>query len=501
MNFKKYVKETTKENLVFEAKFNINNMRKVSDLLARIASKKLGAKFQYAWGDNFKKSSGAKGSGARYMSTEGVQIRFNHVVSKNTFTINSVDYWKKGDSLTEPSLTIYLAEDVNIVKIKNQIFEAIQTKKVPKIKLKDIVNESVFQEISDINESPKDTRAEFLELKGVPTSYAVSVKNFKKQLEKRGLEAEWDQYMQINENDSEKTEFNEKIKQDEKQLGPSGVYADPNFVFEDMKQAAMTIAKGKWRSLIIAGMGGIGKSFGVKQTLTSMLGPFDEGPNGKWMYYEGMKASPLGLYLIFLLNKDKLVVFDDSDSIWQNEVTINMMKIATADDGDRTLSWVSPKTANVALMTKEEREAYEEEFRLAMMEDPNTTMKPPSSFNFKGSVINISNRPADKFDKAIKSRAIFIDLYLAERDVVRRMYTIKQMQGLEHDRILRLLKALVPDAEDALAGKGRYAGEVKYITPEDARKKKTLNMRSLNIVEALEDSGVPDWERMGALYA
>ena len=234
-------------------------MRKVSDLLARIASKKLGANFQYAWGDNFKKSSGAKGSGVRYMSTEGLQIRFNHVISKNTFTINSVDYWKKGDSLTEPSLTIYLAEDVNIVKIKNQIFEAIQTKKVPKIKLKDIVNESVFQEISDLNESPKDTRAEFLELKGVPTSYAVSVKNFKKQLEKRGLEAEWDQYMQINENDSEKTEFNEKIKQDEKQLGPSGVYADPNFVFEDMKQAAMTIAKGKWRSLIIAGMGGIGK--------------------------------------------------------------------------------------------------------------------------------------------------------------------------------------------------------------------------------------------------
>ena len=81
------------------------------------------------------------------------------------------------------------------------------------------------------------------------------------------------------------------------------------------------------------------------------------------------------------------------------------------------------------------------------------------------------------------------------------MATIKTLQGASDEKIMMLLTALVPDAKDALEGKGRYAGEIKYITPEDARKHKTLNMRSLDIAEALLDSGAKDWERMAQLYA
>ncbi len=41
-----------------EAAFSMNNLKKVSNLLAKIASKKLGGNFQPAWADDFKKANG-----------------------------------------------------------------------------------------------------------------------------------------------------------------------------------------------------------------------------------------------------------------------------------------------------------------------------------------------------------------------------------------------------------------------------------------------------------
>ena len=122
MKFNQHLKENTLQEAdilaLQEAKFNTKNMRKVSDLLARIASKKLGAKFNYAWDDNFKKSSGESGSGVRYMSQTGLQIRFNHVNTKNSFTVNSVDFWNHKDTLTEPSVSIFFKERCKYSKSK-----------------------------------------------------------------------------------------------------------------------------------------------------------------------------------------------------------------------------------------------------------------------------------------------------------------------------------------------------------------------------------------------
>jgi len=242
-------------------------------------------------------------------------------------------------------------------------------------------------------------------------------------------------------------------------------------------------------------------TFGIKKVLSETLGEYGEGPRGKWAFYEGLTTTGFGLYKLLLLNKNKLIVFDDSDSIWKDKDMINMMKIVTSDSGDRTISWTSGATANVSLMSKEQREDYELEYIQEIIDDPNTKMKAPSSFNFSGQMINISNLPAGKFDNAIKSRAIFINVYLAQRDVLRRMATIKKLQGASDEKIKTLLTMLDPDAVDALSGKGKYAGEVKYVTPEIARQNKILNMRSLDIAEALLDAGVKNLEHMVSMYA
>ena len=358
----------------------------------------------------------------------------------------------------------------------------------------------LFIESSDLGEASKEQRQEFVDLQGLPKSYANSDKRLAQKLADRGLEAEWDEWITIRTNDSEKTEFDQELRVSEKKLKDDNFYADPKYIFDDIRHGAELIGKGLWRSMIVAGMGGIGKTFGIKQTLTTMFGQYQEGPQGKWAYYEGMKGLGMGYYLTFLLNKDKIVVVDDSDSIWYKG-NVNMMKIITSDSGDRQPTWASSGTANVSMMSTEEREIYELQFLDAMIEDPNTTMKPPSKFNFTGQFINISNLKGGDFDEAIKSRSIFIDVYLAQRDVLRRMATIMGFEGSDDEEIMEVLTALDPKAKDALDGTGKYSAQPKYMTPEEARKNKQLNMRSVGIAKAMRRSNWPGWQRAAGLYS
>lgn len=253
MNFNEYRDSLVEDYFELnEAAFSMSNLKKVADLLAKIASKKLGAKFQPAWADDYKKANGAIGVGFRYMSPEGQQIRFNHVLkSPNTFTVNSVDYWKKGAGLTAPSLTLDFADGINIVQLKNQLFDAIRTGKVPSVSAE------------DFNESKADQkrarRQEFADQHGIDTSKKVTNAYLLKKADELGLKDAYNDWMKISVNVSEKTKFNEHIREDEKKLGPSGVFADPKYVFQDMEEAAKVIALGKWRSMVIVGAPGIGK--------------------------------------------------------------------------------------------------------------------------------------------------------------------------------------------------------------------------------------------------
>lgn len=251
--FKKSISENIEDLLLInEAEFSMKNLERVSELLSRIASKKLQANFQFAWMDKFKKANGDSGIGFRYMSPEGKQIRFNNVLkSVNTFTVNTVDYWDVGDMLTSPSMTINFNEGVNIVQLKEQLFDAIKTKKVPNIK---------YQDLSEATQKDRENhRIEFANKHGIDTSARNDNGYMKAQAKKIGLEDVYADWLKISLNVSEKTEFDSKIREDENQLGPSGIYADPEYVFQDMEEAALVVAKGKWRSCIIAGMGGVGK--------------------------------------------------------------------------------------------------------------------------------------------------------------------------------------------------------------------------------------------------
>lgn len=495
-----FVESAISANVISED-FKPTDLIKVGTLITKMATKRIGAgSFSYVLTEKFSKQNGQKGIGALFVSDKGVMMRFNFLSNtKKGFSVNSIDYWK-GRKIGEAPKSSIIFAGQNIVEVTDQLFDFLG---------KGILEEGTYKSFDELSESTAEDRKlgrlKFAQEHGIKISYAGTAHGLRKKALKMGLQSDYDNefggFIEVSNDVQETTSTKTAYEADQKILEGDKVFADPKFVFTDMEEAAKVVARGGWRSLIIAGDGGLGKTYGVKEVLTSELGPYAEGPRGKWMFYEGLSTTGFGLFKILLLNKDKLIVFDDSDAIWKNTDMTNMMKIVTSDSGDRSISWASNATANVSLMSREQREEYELEYIQELMDDPNTKMKAPSMFNFTGSMINISNMPADKFDNAIKSRAIFINLFLAQRDVLRRMATIKKLQGASDEKIKMLLNALDPDAADALEGKGKYAGEVKYITPEIARKSKKMNMRSMDIAEALYDAGVKNFEHMVGLYA
>jgi len=497
-------KEVTIDDVIAmnEAKFSNANLGKVSELLARIASKKLKATFKFAWKDTYKKATGQKGHGYRYVSSEGLQIRFNHVSSKNSYAVNSVDYWKKGDAMTEPSLTISFGEDVNIVKLKEQLFDTIKSGSLVKVTAREVMQEAI--------KATKAQRQEFAKNNGIGISYTFGNKVMAAKVAQAGLDTEYENWMNIQNNVSEKTEFDTKIRVDEEKIHKNTFWADPKYVFDDMVKATEVIAKGQWKSLIILGAPGLGKTYGTKEVLTKTFGPPVDGPSGQWVIKTGEATSMAGIYKTFLANKHKVIVYDDSDDIWGDGSIVNFLKAATADgEGDRVLSYGKASAANVDMMSAEAAAEYEIDYIDSLSEDPNSKMKPPSRFVFTGAFINISNFPASFFSKggpaAVASRSIMIDLHLAERDVLRRIATLLSFQGDSEQEIAEILDAITTDGSDAVTGTGLYdpkkIGKIVYMTPEEARKNKGISMRSANIAKAFRDAGIADWARMTGLYA
>lgn len=176
----------------------------------------------------------------------------------------------------------------------------------------------------------------------------------------------------------------------------------------------MTIAtiENDVRAMIVTGPPGVGKSFGIEQELDKanifhkLRGP-DVKPR-----FEIMKgtASAIGLYQALYNYSDKgsVIVFDDCDSVLFDELSLNILKAALDSGKRRRISWNSE--SNVL-----EREGI------------------PKSFDFKGSVIFITNLNFDDVRSrklkdhlaALQSRCHYLDLSLdTERD---KLLRIKQI--------------------------------------------------------------------------
>ena len=165
--------------------------------------------------------------------------------------------------------------------------------------------------------------------------------------------------------------------------------------FEALEIMAEATGRGVNRSLIVSGPAGLGKSYTVEQKLAELES------KGRHVTYIKGYVRPLALYkLLYETRSSKSVlVFDDSDSIFHDDVSMNLLKSACDSTDRRVLHWLSRSIENES---DEDGESI------------------PDRFEFEGSVIFITNYDFDALIQsgnklaphfeALVSRSHYLDL-------------------------------------------------------------------------------------------
>jgi hypothetical protein len=437
--FKEALIQSIQENKLINEAFSNKNLEKVAELLASLASKKLGdGKYFPALGvwykDEFVTNDGRKGFGFRFFSEKGNMIRFGFINPKTKaknlkekFIINRVDYWIPDGSakFNKPSKTIELQPWVNIVEIVAEIFDALK-------------NASVTE--SEINEAPKIKKViQYAQYKGLTQDEIESFgsdASLVKYLKDQGIWDE-DEYkgFKVTKGEVEKNNVEKDLREVEKKV-QKVKYADPNVIFKDIEKLTELVATDilKQNGMIITGAPGIGKTYGMEQTLKRLFGEFNL-PDSKVVYLKGGNISTFGLYKFLYQNRnDKIIVLDDSDALLKDRAIINMLKSAMDSYPSREIGWESNLVLPMGSLTKEEREEYYAKVDAALA-DPEQAgkvggkIKMPGNFPFKSKIFFISNMSAKEWQKdshiaAIWSRSVHIDVNLSREGIKERILSI-----------------------------------------------------------------------------
>jgi hypothetical protein len=162
------------------------------------------------------------------------------------------------------------------------------------------------------------------------------------------------------------------------------------------------LAKGDQASVIVTGPGGLGKSFTVTESLrkaglqdVSLTEDFEVGETLSKKAYRVIKgySTPKGLYRTLYENRNGVIVFDDCDSVLKDPTSLNLLKGALDSYSRRIISW-----------------------RADLRDDDL-----PTTFEFKGRVIFISNLSSTQIDQAVITRSMAVDLSMTTEQKVERM--------------------------------------------------------------------------------
>lgn len=189
-------------------------------------------------------------------------------------------------------------------------------------------------------------------------------------------------------------------------------------VFKSIELYTMQVARGRSNSLIVSGDAGVGKTRTVKDTLESMGMAKDIN-----YYFATGTATTAGLYETLFLHRHKLIVFDDCDAVFKEADSVNILKGALDTYKVREISKLTK--GNTFDSTGMDDADMQMEFE--------TSKKLPNKFEFDGQIIFISNLPEDKFDRALLSRALHVDVHLNKQELF--------------DRMKEIMRKLCPDVD------------------------------------------------------
>lgn len=187
--------------------------------------------------------------------------------------------------------------------------------------------------------------------------------------------------------------------------------------FEILDVLTEACVVGNSRALIVSGPAGLGKSFTVEKRLT------DWDPNElQHTIVKGyVRATGLVKLLYQFRQPGNVIVFDDADAIFFDDVSLNLLKAVCDTTERRRVSWLSE----------------------GKLLDEDSAELIPRSFDFEGTIIFITNYDFDAMiDKghklaphlqAMVSRAHYIDLAMkSRRDYLVRIRQVVKQGLLSH---------------------------------------------------------------------
>ena len=235
--------------------------------------------------------------------------------------------------------------------------------------------------------------------------------------------------------------------------------------FEMLEDMTKATKRGDVRAMIVSGPPGVGKSHGVEKVLGKheLIAQLGDRP----AKYEVVKGamSAIGLYckLYKHADKDNVLVFDDCDTVFSDELSLNILKAALDSKKNRKICWNT------------------DSFKLR-------NEGVPDSFNFAGSAIFITNI---KFDN-VKSKKMRDHLEALES----RCHYIDLTIDTDREKMLRIKQITKDGMLDDYALGEHVVDEIVDYMESNKTKLRELSLRTVLKIADLAKAFPSKWEAM-----
>ena len=224
----------------------------------------------------------------------------------------------------------------------------------------------------------------------------------------------------------------------------------PSQMFADMCNLTSMVARRISPSMVVTGDPGLGKTYNVIRTLKAQ--GLTEGTD--FVHVKG-RATAAGMFITLFENADKMIIFDDCDSVFRDQDAVNILKGALDSYDRRVISWMAAKP-----LKDSDGEAL------------------PRSFEFRGQIIFISNVSIANVDSAIRSRSFVIDIALTAKQMIQRM------------------RDLLPEIEPGVPGTVKMDALDGLEEAYERYQGVELNFRSLIKAIRIRQAGFENWKSM-----
>ena len=232
-------------------------------------------------------------------------------------------------------------------------------------------------------------------------------------------------------------------------------------ILEMMTNAAVA---GDANALIVSGPAGLGKSYTVEQKLSE----WDPNENNHTIIKGFVRATGLYRALYQYREAGQVIVFDDADSIFFDDVALNLLKAVCDTNEKRRVSWLTE----------------------GVMIDEESGEKLPRGFEFNGTIVFITNLDFDSMIakghklaphlQALMSRSHYIDLAMKTK----RDYIVRIKQVVEAGL---LKKSGLSDAQ---------ANEVVDFIESNSDRMRELSLRMALKLGAIRKINAGNWTKV-----